>query len=71
MYMRQIRCGSVPGGVHNEAVMKLPETTEHEHKLARIYSERRQKEILLRIDYAVHQSGGCKVYQLHKIEELE
>jgi len=44
---------------------------DHLEKLARIYCERREREILFRIRYTVHEQNGCKVYELQQVEELE
>ena len=40
-------------------------------KLARIWSERREKQIAVRIHYDLREENGCKIYSLSRIEELE
>lgn len=39
-------------------------------KLCSIYSDRREKNISVRIRFSVTESAGCKVYQLQQVEEL-
>jgi hypothetical protein len=39
-------------------------------KIARIYSERREDEIAMRIRYEVVQSGSCKIVQITGREEF-
>lgn len=40
-------------------------------KLSRIWSERKRRQIAVRIRYELHEQSGCKVYSLHKVEELD
>jgi hypothetical protein len=44
---------------------------DQREKLARVYSERRQREVLLHIRYTVQEQNGCKVYELQRVEEME
>ena len=67
--MRNRRHGRRLPPPQNEVVMTTPDTIES--KLTRIYSERRQQDVVLRVAYWVEQSGGCKIYRLQQIEELE
>lgn len=44
-----------------------PHTRE---KLCRIWSERRERDIAVRIYYEVQEAGGCRIYNLLRVEEL-
>ena len=44
---------------------------EQVDKLTRIYSERRERQILLRLQYSMQEEAGCKIYSLQKVDELE
>jgi hypothetical protein len=39
-------------------------------KLALVWSARRERTIAVRVEYAATESGGCKIYQLYRLEEL-
>lgn len=40
-------------------------------KLSRMWTQRREKEIAVRIYYDVRQEGKCKIYCLQQVDELE
>ena len=47
-------------------------TPVHEmEKLARIYSERRERQIAVLIRYCVDEQGGCKIFKLEEVDELD
>ncbi len=51
--------------------MQEPNPIQSMEKISRIYSERREKEIAVRICYDVTVDNGCKLVQLTNIEVLE
>jgi len=40
-------------------------------KLARIWSDRRERLVAVRIHYSTLEQGGCKLFQLSEVEDLE
>jgi hypothetical protein len=51
--------------------MQEPNPIQSMEKISRIYSERREREIAVRICYDVTADNGCKLVQLNNIEVLE
>ncbi len=51
--------------------MQEPNPIQSMEKISRIYSERREKEIAVRISYDVTTDNGCKLVQLTNIEVVE
>jgi hypothetical protein len=51
--------------------MTFDDSVDEEHRLVRIYSERRQQHVLIRISFTVEERDGCQVVQVRKLEELE
>lgn len=54
-----------------KSLMTSTAPTTTEQKLARVYSEHREQQILYRVLYAVEDRQGCKVYTIQGLEELE
>jgi hypothetical protein len=44
---------------------------QNQEKIIRIWAERREREIAVRIHYSVTIDNGCKIYQLRMVEELQ
>ena len=42
----------------------------HFEKITRVYSERREQEIAVRIQYEVSAGNGCQVIELGKMQEF-
>ena len=51
--------------------MQEPNPIQSFEKISRIYSERREQEIAVRISYDVTVDSGCKLVQLRNVELLE
>jgi hypothetical protein len=60
---------------HNAAqrrllVMDTPNPVTRLEKLTRIWSQRREKTIAVRVHYSL-EDGDCRVFRLERVEELE
>ena len=40
-------------------------------RVTAIYSERRHRFIPVRIYYSIHEQRGCRIFSLHRVDELE
>jgi len=40
-------------------------------RVTAIYSERRHRFIPVRICYSIHEESGCRIFSLHRVDELE
>jgi hypothetical protein len=50
--------------------MQEPNPMRHFEKIARVYSERREQQIAVRVQYDVVAENGCKLIALRAIQEL-
>jgi hypothetical protein len=50
--------------------MPEPNPMRHFEKIARVYSERREQQIAVRIHYEVSADNGCQVIELGKMQEF-
>lgn len=51
--------------------MTTPNPLQRLEKLTRIWSDAREKQIVVRIQYSVEQNDSGKIYHLAKVEELD
>lgn len=56
--------GTIPG------VMNPFANTEQTSLLVRCYSDRREEDVVLRVQFKKEQAGGCSVFYLSSIEVL-
>ena len=50
--------------------MQEPNPMRHFDKIARVYSERREQQIAIRIQYDISAESGCKIIELLEMQEL-
>lgn len=53
-----------------ENTMQEINPMRHFEKITRVYSERREQEIAIRVRYDVSADNGCKVVELRNIQEF-
>ncbi len=51
--------------------MTLANPVQQLQKTSRMWVQRREREIAVRIYYDIRQEGDCKIYSLSQVEELE
>lgn len=64
------RAGRAGRGGENVVAMTTTGAVESRQKIALVWAERREQIVAVRVQYDVAMEGGCKVYNLTRMEEI-